>query len=92
MRRFLQRVPDYYHFTADKLSWNSSSNFEVPWRCRSGGIRHNSICTEFICLARTHEENGVLLVVIDQRLRRRPGSQNAGAMDSKPPIRLKSIS
>jgi len=26
MRRFLQRVPDY-HLTADKLSWNLSSNF-----------------------------------------------------------------
>ena len=29
MRRFLQRVPDY-HLTADKVAWNSSSNFRSP--------------------------------------------------------------
>jgi cytochrome P450 len=29
MRRFLERVPEY-HLTADKLSWNSSSNFRSP--------------------------------------------------------------
>lgn len=29
MRRFLARVPDY-HLTADKVAWNSSSNFRSP--------------------------------------------------------------
>jgi cytochrome P450 len=29
MKRFLERVPDY-HLTADKLNWNSSSNFRSP--------------------------------------------------------------
>ena len=29
MRRFLERVPDY-HLTADKIAWNSSSNFRSP--------------------------------------------------------------
>jgi cytochrome P450 len=29
MQRFLARVPDY-HLTADKLAWNSSSNFRSP--------------------------------------------------------------
>jgi cytochrome P450 len=29
MRRFLERVPDF-HLTADKLVWNSSSNFRSP--------------------------------------------------------------
>jgi cytochrome P450 len=29
MRRFLERVPDY-HLTADKVAWNSSSNFRSP--------------------------------------------------------------
>jgi cytochrome P450 len=29
MRRFLERVPDYYQ-TADRLAWNSSSNFRSP--------------------------------------------------------------
>jgi len=29
MRRFLERVPDY-HLTAEKLAWNSSSNFRSP--------------------------------------------------------------
>jgi cytochrome P450 len=29
MRRFLERVPEY-HLTADRLTWNSSSNFRSP--------------------------------------------------------------
>jgi cytochrome P450 len=29
MRRFLERVPDY-HLVADKVAWNSSSNFRSP--------------------------------------------------------------
>lgn len=29
MRRFLERVPDY-HLAADKVAWNSSSNFRSP--------------------------------------------------------------
>ncbi len=29
MGRFLERVPDY-HLTADKIEWNSSSNFRSP--------------------------------------------------------------
>ncbi len=29
MKRFLARVPDY-HLTADKIAWNSSSNFRSP--------------------------------------------------------------
>ena len=29
MRRFLERVPNYYQ-TANKLAWNSSSNFRSP--------------------------------------------------------------
>jgi cytochrome P450 len=29
MRRFLERVPDYY-LTANSLAWNSSSNFRSP--------------------------------------------------------------
>jgi hypothetical protein len=29
MRRFLERVPDF-HLTADRLDWNSSSNFRSP--------------------------------------------------------------
>jgi cytochrome P450 len=29
MRRFLERVPNY-HFTVDKVAWNSSSNFRSP--------------------------------------------------------------
>ena len=29
MKRFLERVPDY-HLTADRIAWNSSSNFRSP--------------------------------------------------------------